>query len=341
MRKLSIAFSLLFVFAVAVSGQTAVESHINRSHDLDQEGKFEEAIAEIGRAIAIEPRNSLLYLKRAQIINNQQIVLQTYDFKLSTPDLLKTVELDPDTLQTYLTAIHLLLRNQISGPALQVANQAVLRFPSEASVFSERARARTYSEDFPGAMADIERAISLDPLSDMLKHFRANLLRLMDRKEDSVVSYTEQITSMELRLQAGEELDGFFAFNLAGAYISRSRILARNGEIEKAFADLNRAVEVHPIHYTYQIRARAYKSEKKYPEALADIDEAMRKDPENASLLIDRGDILVLMESYDEAIKAFEFAINSGNIRPVDFIERRITLAREKMGEKPVPVRPE
>ena len=319
---------ILIAFSFSAFGQESVDGFITKSNELGRQGKFAEAVVEIGKAIELQPNNPRLYEQRARFYQ------MTREYDLLAVDAKKIVEIAPNDPQSYFSATRLLLRCQKCKVALNLINDAVIRFPSTAEIYAERSRVKTCLEDFEGAMEDLKQAMALDPLNENYKHNRANLLRLMDRKQEAMESYDLLIYQLELKLSLGEEPQKPLKFNLSGAYINRARVYAKKNEVEKSFADLDRAVEVNPSFYTYRTRSRAYAWQKMYDKALLDLRKALLLEPDNMSLYLERGNLYSTMGKLGEALKDYEFALNSGKIHPTNFIEKRIEEIKKQIASQ-------
>jgi tetratricopeptide (TPR) repeat protein len=78
MKIIQIVFLSFLIFTVPTFGQAEIESFLTKSNQLRSERKFDEAIAELSKAIAVQPNNADLYLRRAnlyQLTQNKQNLL--------------------------------------------------------------------------------------------------------------------------------------------------------------------------------------------------------------------------------------------------------------------------
>ncbi|MEZ5429246.1 MAG: tetratricopeptide repeat protein [Pyrinomonadaceae bacterium] len=314
-----------FAVSAAIAGAD-VEAHLKKADQFNREGKLKEAIAELTEAVKIQPDNPVLYSKRANLAR------LTSDADLVEKDVLKTVELRPADFEMREQAVHFLLGVERCRTALTVIDPFLAQNPTHAAAYYARARVKNCLEDFAGAMEDNDQAIALDPFNEMYKAGRANLLARQSKTEESVSAYEEVIRELEFKLSIAKNDGGSERIKprLAQTYIARSRLFAKGGDLKAAFADLDRAVEVWPEMYTHQTRARAYKWQKMYGEALADYAEAIRLQPKNPGLYLERGDIYFLMEKYPQALADYEKAADSeGRIKEI--ADQKIRRTKEKL----------
>ncbi len=63
MKYLPLILFAFLLFNISASAQNEIEIYKKNARDLSKQEKYPEAIAEINKAIALEPSNSFLYLK--------------------------------------------------------------------------------------------------------------------------------------------------------------------------------------------------------------------------------------------------------------------------------------
>ncbi|HSK71230.1 MAG TPA: tetratricopeptide repeat protein [Pyrinomonadaceae bacterium] len=293
------------------------------------EDKIDAQILEAGKAIQLEPNNPQLYLKRAHLYRLKQ------NAEAVSSDVTKALGLSPDDISIQFDAVRLLY--EFPGKcqqALAIINSAIANNPKNDEAFDWRFRVKTCLGDLVGALDDINTAISLNPQNSGYKNNQASLQQRLGQTDNAVENFNQWIASLEQKLKAAKDTNEKenLKRELMMTYFSRSRIFAKNENFEAMLADLNRAVEVNPTHYAYQIRARAYKGRKMYAEAVADLTKAIELNAEDAGLLMDRGDVYFLMRKFPEAIADYEriLKINTGMER---LAEMRISAAKQKMQE--------
>ena len=94
------------------------------------------------------------------------------------------------------------------------------------------------------------------------------------------------------------------------ALTERASIYHAKGDLDRAIADYDRALRLHKnLAAAYGGRARAYLGKGELAKALADFGEAVRLDPQSASLYLDRAAIYLAKSYLDQAIADYDKAI--------------------------------
>ena len=98
-------------------------------------------------------------------------------------------------------------------------------------------------------------------------------------------------------------------------WIGRARVNTRLVEYERAFADLNHAVQLAPgLPAAYNDRGYIFMQWRDYPRAEADFERAMEADPDYAPAFSNLAVAYMIQEDYEAAIALLEDKINETNI---------------------------
>lgn len=102
-----------------------------------------------------------------------------------------------------------------------------------------------------------------------------------------------------------------FRERLAQRYLAEGRVLLQQGELREALGDFTWAILLMPGHDApYAARAQAYQALHLAPQAVADLDAALRIAPRQASLLYQRGLLHAKpLEQYRRAIRDFDAVV--------------------------------
>lgn len=100
---------------------------------------------------------------------------------------------------------------------------------------------------------------------------------------------------------SGEHL-GYLLGNRGAEYLQKE-------DYDRALADLNHAIRLHPGAINFRNRGRVYHWKKDYDRALADYNQAVRLNPRYANALHDRGRLYYNKHEFDRAIADFNEAI--------------------------------
>lgn len=88
--------------------------------------------------------------------------------------------------------------------------------------------------------------------------------------------------------------------------ISLSAMYSSTGEHKLAIDVLTRAIKLNNSPWTYKSRARIYADAGRFEEAMADIDFALEKQPDNQRFIKEQANIFFKMEEYSNALGAYE-----------------------------------
>jgi tetratricopeptide (TPR) repeat protein len=119
----------------------------------------------------------------------------------------------------------------------------------------------------------------------------------LQRERDPARALVDYDTA--LRIQPG----------FAGALDNRAWIYMTRGEYDAALQDLNKAIDLLPptsAGIARYYRGFAFLRLNNYPQALADLNEAQRLQPNNADIYLARGDVEQAQENYDAALRDFD-----------------------------------
>jgi serine/threonine protein kinase/Tfp pilus assembly protein PilF len=224
------------------------------------------------------------------------------DQEMAVSQLRKALELQADYFWAsyYLAASYLKMRNP--GAALEPLTDCTRLKPGFAWPYILRGMAHGELRDFQGAFADFARAekANPDPLARYGILVNRGVYRVHDGKLDEAIADFEQATA--LRPDQAQAYG-----NLADAYL-------RLGRPEAALPHLDKAIGLQPTAGLYRTRAGLHLKRGEYARALADLEEAIRRQPLRASreLAVDhqeRGRLLFRDKKYADALAAFDTAL--------------------------------
>jgi tetratricopeptide (TPR) repeat protein len=145
------------------------DSAMNKS---DKHRDYQGALADINKAIQIDPNNSLFYNYRVTLK-----VEKLGDFRGALMDLDKIIQLDPKNSVAY-SGRGWLRKNYLHDPngALADYNKSIQLNPQNAIAYSNRAILRSNDfRDYKGALADLNRHIQIEPNEPLAYGARAVL----------------------------------------------------------------------------------------------------------------------------------------------------------------------
>ena len=214
--------------------------------------------------------------------------------------------------------------------SIQYFNQVIAVKPYLAQPYFYRAIAKISLEDYRGAEEDASTAIShnafITGAYEVRGVARQNLGKLKEAVEDYDKALAQLPESRGLLLNkalALEELKDYEASEAAYAelfryhprydngLVGRARLYLAMGDTVKASADIDRALELNKNNVNaYVMRADiAINSAKDYARARADMDEAIKLQPQFAGYFVNRAFLRYQLDDYFGAMADFDYAI--------------------------------
>jgi len=176
--------------------------------------------------------------------------------------------------------------------ALPFIEQAVaLGTTSEPRLFSQYSAYLQLLDRTDEALKQIDRAIELAPSEPNYKKEKAILLAKIKRVDEARALFDEATKD------AGEKLD---------LMVEKGQFLASINDFDGALALYTDLLEKFDGPGLYFLRGALYAQQKEYAKALADANQALRRDGNLLPALRLKGIVYVQMEKYDDAIRAFE-----------------------------------
>lgn len=321
----------LLIFPESSFGQTDINVFLNKSREYERENKFNEAIAEIGKAIALEPNNANLYLRRANIS-------QFYDNKQSiAEDVNKAISISAEDKEIVLSGARLLFQSQLYEKSLTLLNNLIYKDPANEEAFALRFHVRICLEDFAGAFEDVTKVIELNPRNSLYRTNQASLLSRLSDSEKAFELFARLIGSLESQLAKTDDMYEKISIkrDLARAYMSRAGVYERTGNLESSFSDLAKAIEYEPKEFNYRARALMYRRHKMLAEAIGDYTEAIRLGNEDLDViyLLERGDTFSMAGKYAEALQDYEQALKIDK-QITAIIQQRVNAVKARQQSK-------
>jgi tetratricopeptide (TPR) repeat protein len=340
-EKLKMKKKILFIFfaicllSCYVLGQDNVKTYIDKTRQLQNEGKTVEAESEISKAIGIAPDDADLYIKRAEIY------LELKETDKMKQDLDQAISLDSNDEKTVWKAANVMYRAQIYGreycsSAVSILDTYLANHANIDNLIHFRGIAKQCAGDLYGAYEDFSKASELKPdNSSYLQALSTSLTNIGDSPQ-ALELLNKLISDSESRLSAEKDNNKIWQlkYRVSQFYGSRSYVFEKQGNTDAMFSDLNKMVEVLPKESSYIRRAMAYVRQKKFAEAINDYNEIIKLQPKQIDNYIRRGDLFFRVGKYSEAINDYEKAITlNENIRLKEMLNTRIEQARQKMKE--------
>jgi tetratricopeptide (TPR) repeat protein len=189
-----------------------------------------------------------------------------------------------------------------------------------ANWYLKRAEDRYLSDDLPGALADLDRAIRWMPDAPELYQHRAHYRQKAHDLPGSLEDYNRLI-----------EINP----NYASAYTGRSTVYQRMERHREAIDDLTRAIQLRPKSDHALLNHRAYTraiANMELDEALSDIQHAIDQIAfEEPAYLDTRGYIYYLLDRHEEALKDTDRAVQLAALQRKRMLQ---TAAAQRLGNR-------
>jgi tetratricopeptide (TPR) repeat protein len=281
-------------------------------------GDASKAISDYAQTIWLQPANARAYANRGIVLATHRALL-----KDAIADFTRALELSPDNVDVLLLRANAYLGLAQVGAAKADAQRAVELGPDNPRAFLMRGLALARQGDLDQAFGDYSEAIRLEPrYADAL----ANRAAILSIRGD----FDNAIRDLDAALAAAPN-HATAAYNRGYAYFAKR-------QYDKAMADYTLATQAdRAMGWAFANRGltRAILG-KDLPQALADIDTALKLLPNNAEVRETRGFVLLKKRDIDGALSEYELALRSDPNRPLALFGRglaRIAKGEERAGK--------
>ena len=253
--------------------------------------RFDAALDDFERAVALDPQNAGLFAARGQTLR----VLGRLDEALGDFD--RAIELAPESETALSSRGVILSRLGRLEEAVADLSRAIALRPSDAWALAHRGETYRIQGRHRLALADFTEAIRLDPGYEFAYASRALARRRLGQ-------HHEELADLDRALELNPDYDW--------AYAQRGVTHRAAGRHDLAVADFSRAIELDPEYrWALANRGVAYRQVGRYQEALADLDRALELDSTSAWVLVNRGVTLRQVGRYREALADLDLAISA------------------------------
>ena len=214
--------------------------------------------------------------------------------------------------------------------SIQYFNRAISAKPYLAQPYFFRAIAKLNLDDYLGAEEDATAAIERNPfiadayeVRGVARHNRGHIAEAVSDYDSALKLVTKSRGLLFNKAMALNELNrpdsAMAALNLLiehypsfeNAYIGRARLFLEQGDTLAANADIDHALELdRNLANGYLLRADiAIHSAHDYESAASDLSEAIRLQPREAGLYINRAFMLYNLDDYEGAMADYDYAL--------------------------------
>ena len=273
----------------ALSIRSSDDGYLYRARAKADLGDNRGSIADLNKAIAINPQSVSAYNNRGHV------KFEMGDNQGAIPDYNKAIAIDPQFKKAYLNR-GLVKRNLGDNQgAISDYSEAIAIDPQYALAYYNRGTAKAYLGDYRGAIADHSQAIAINPQFAKAYNNRAYAKNNLGDKRGAIADYSKAI-----------------AINpqLAGAYNNRANVKADLGDYRGAISDYSEAIAINPQNSEFFFglgNANYFLGYQR--RAMADYSKAIAINPKSAKAYRSRGVVKSYFRDYRGAIADFSKAI--------------------------------
>ncbi len=334
MKNILTVLLSIYLLSICVYGQTEIETYVSKTRELIGQGKPNEALIVINRAISFNPENPELYIGRAEVysaLNNPDAMKQ---------DIFQAVNFNPNDERNIRSAAGVLFQAQkfgreYCGFSVSILDGFLANNPKADKIFSFRAIVKKCAGDYYGAYQDFTKASELVPDSALNKSAAVRSLMYIGDSPQALTLLTKMIADYETKLAGIEKPDekARIKYTLVSFYRSRADVYEKQANIEAMFSDLTKAIEIMPDEFmSYALRGTRYIQYEKYNEAIEDFNQVIALDKNNSFHYLRRGDLHYRVGNYSKALEDFQkLHSTTENIRLKDMLEKRIEQTKSKL----------
>ncbi len=245
------------------------------------QGQFAAALPDYDRAVELAPGSAELRVGRANARS------AAGDHAGAREDAQRATEIQPDYARAWVVRGHV-ARDRDPRDARASLDRAIELEPGQSLAWATRATARLNLGDVAGAIADASRAIELDPRNAEAFMYRGNA-RASSGDVAGGLADLEQSIRIDPRR--------------GSAWANRGNVRQSLGDIDGAIADFSKAVDLAPrTAMCWTNRGTAYEAKGDLRRALADHTKALELDESIAIAWSNRGNVWYALGDYRKSI---------------------------------------
>ncbi len=221
---------------------------------------------------------------------------------------------EPSTLMSLVGKTHALYRLDRFEEALEVIARAKQRFPKSPRPWTQAALVYLVQGRVPGALAELDRALRLDPKYALAHGLRSNIYLVRNQKERALEAAQQAVAANPLS---------------PAAHLDLSLVKQAEFKLEEALQAARKAVTLDPENPQALIQvSRLLFGQGKVDEAFDLAERARRLAPQDPVVLSTWGFLQLARERVNEAIGAFDQAIIQDSTRGEPHLGKGLALFR-------------
>ena len=233
-------------------------------------GENDKAIADYSKFIELDPKSAVAYANRGIAYSTKG------EADKAIADYAKAIEIDPRSAVAYNERGNAYRGKGASDLAIADFTKAIEIDPKHSIAYANRGSTyRESKKDYDRAIADLTKAIEIDPKFANAYNERGIAYRNKAEYDKAIADHTKAIDINPRN---------------SGPYVSRGLTLRGKGEHDKAIADFTKALEITPkAANAYHDRGFTYRAKGERDLAIADFTKAIEIDPKYVTAYLGRG----------------------------------------------------
>jgi tetratricopeptide (TPR) repeat protein len=256
---------------------------------LSEQGRYEEALVWIERAIEADPKDSVQWSRKGYALyrlGKLEEAITCYE---------RVVELDPTNENAWNNIGAHLERIGKIEEALAHYERAAQIAPAFAQPWVNKGNVYLHLGQLDEALASFNRALDLDSTLAEVYANRGLIYTKLQQHEKALADFTQYIQRRPTDVRG---------------YLNRGSTYGELGRYNDALADLEKATEIDPnFAEAYMAMGQVYAEMLQFEKALGYFSRAIKVDPTSFKALMLRGGILDALQRFEEAVADFTQAI--------------------------------
>lgn len=255
-----------------------------------QEERFEEALQEYQKALALQPDYYLAWFNQVQVLKS----LERYEAALEICNHVQAVY--PDQYELWKERGMILRKLHREQEALEAFDRAISLDASHPEIWYNRGNALEKLQEYQEACQCYQQATSLDANYHQAWHNQGVMLEKLQQDEKAIAAYDR---SLAIHSDKHE------------TWYNRGNALGKLGLYEEAIASYDRSLELKADKYeAWYNRGNILGRLQRYDEALVSYDQALSHKPDDYEAWYNRGNVLERLQRHEEAIASYERVID-------------------------------
>lgn len=284
----------------------ASTAYYGRAYAENKKFKYDDAIRDFSEAIRLDPAGVNAYWGRGSIYQSKGQL----DKALS--DYAEVVWRDRNAARVYFNRGLIYLQRKEWAKAAQDFSETIRCEPRDGYAYLDRGLALEELKDLDGALASLDAAISINPLTEAYKA-RATVYK---RRGEAGRARNDELKAAQLapKEAVSVPIAPMFGASPSGAdLLGSARIAAAAGRYDEAIDLCYKALGTNLSSFrassVFMTRGNAYAGKGDWDHALRDYDEAIKVEPKNADAWVNRGNTYVHKDQRDKSTLDYNEAI--------------------------------